>query len=166
MKTIILPTDFSEEAANAFRYAGALASRNKSRLVLVHAIPVEFLTTQEGSEVALPPAPQQQAYYLDKLVESGKQIRLESGHAFEMEAVCIQHSKKEPPGKVIPSKYFQRARFSLRRPPVGPAAESPAIGSRREAGGALSSETRNTLIMKQSGVTGIGQSRIKSALST
>ena len=104
MKTILVPTDFSEEAANAIRYAGALAARNKSRVVLAHAIPVEFLTTQEGSEVALPPAPQQQAYYLNKLTEFGKNILQDNGPDVEMEAVCKTGSLPDNLGKLVRSQ--------------------------------------------------------------
>ncbi len=54
MKTILVPTDYSETAANALRYAAGLAAYAEARLVLVHVyhIPVP---TSEVPLVALAP---------------------------------------------------------------------------------------------------------------
>jgi nucleotide-binding universal stress UspA family protein len=104
MKTIIIPTDFSENAANALHYAAALATQNNSKLVLLHAMPLETLTSMEGSEVALPPDPGLEVYYLNKLVQFGKQIREEKGFAFEMEAVCVYGPLPDNLNKLVCSK--------------------------------------------------------------
>jgi nucleotide-binding universal stress UspA family protein len=104
MKTILVPTDFSENAANAIRYAAALAARNKSKLILAHAIPGETLTSLEGSAVALPPDPRLEVYYLNKLVEYGKQIRMENGQDFELEAVCVNGSLPDNLNKLVANK--------------------------------------------------------------
>lgn len=104
MKTILIPTDFSENAANAIRYAGALAARNESKLVLVYAIPVELLATQEGGEVAMPPDPGQQPYYLDKLVEFGRHILQDSNPDVGIEAVCVNGSLSDNLNKLVRSK--------------------------------------------------------------
>jgi nucleotide-binding universal stress UspA family protein len=104
MKTIILPTDFSENAANALHYAAALAAHNKSKLLLVHAIPVETITSIEGNEVALPPDPRLEVYYLNKLVEDGKQIRKDTGYEFEMEAICVHGSLPDNLNRLVRSK--------------------------------------------------------------
>lgn len=104
MKTIIIPTDFSENAANALHYAAALAAQHNSKLVLVHTIPFETLTSMEGSEVALPPDPRLEVYFLNKLVQFGKQIRADNGYAFEMEAVCVNGPLPENLNKLVRSK--------------------------------------------------------------
>jgi nucleotide-binding universal stress UspA family protein len=104
MKTILLPTDFSDHAANALRYAGALAAQQKSKLVLVHAIAPEYLTTPEGSAVAVPADPQQEIYFLNKLVAFGNQLRLETGHDFELEAVCVHGSLPDNLNRLVRSK--------------------------------------------------------------
>lgn len=104
MKTIILPTDFSEIAAQALRYAAAFAAHTNSKLVLVHAIPVETLTSLEGSEVALPSDPRLEAHYLNKLEAFAKQLRQDNGYACPMEAVCVHGSLPDTLNKVVRHK--------------------------------------------------------------
>lgn len=104
MKTIILPTDFSDIAANALRYALAFAAQEKSRLVLVHAVAVETLTSMEGSEVALPPDPRMDTYYLNRLAAFGRQVRQDQGDACPMEAVCVHGSLPDTLNKLVRSK--------------------------------------------------------------
>ena len=44
MKSIIVPTDYSENATNATLYAAALAQKAKARLVLLHTFPYPVIT--------------------------------------------------------------------------------------------------------------------------
>lgn len=44
MKTLLVPTDFSETAANALRYAIAFARRNNSKLILLHSAELDYKT--------------------------------------------------------------------------------------------------------------------------
>jgi len=46
MKTILVPTDFSEAAGNALNYAARLAQYTKSKLLLFHAYHVPLLVTE------------------------------------------------------------------------------------------------------------------------
>ena len=46
MKTILVPTDFSETAINAINYAAALAQLSRSKLVLFHAFNVPIMVTE------------------------------------------------------------------------------------------------------------------------
>jgi hypothetical protein len=40
--TILLPVDFSERSVAAARYAGVLASRFQSRVIMLHVVPNEY----------------------------------------------------------------------------------------------------------------------------
>ncbi|ALJ00108.1 universal stress protein [Rufibacter tibetensis] len=48
MATILVPTDFSENAANAVQYAASLAVQTSSRLLLVHTVSVPVSVMPEG----------------------------------------------------------------------------------------------------------------------
>ena len=55
-KVILAPTDFSETAAHALRYAGALAARFNARLLVVYAdtfTPPVDVTSMSASTLAI-----------------------------------------------------------------------------------------------------------------
>ncbi|MGV3641666.1 MAG: universal stress protein [Adhaeribacter sp.] len=89
MKPIIVPTDFSGNATHALHYAAALATQTKSKLVLAHAIADQTTISLEGSRLSLPADPQQQAYVLDLLEQTGRQLRQDTGFLLDFEAVCL-----------------------------------------------------------------------------
>lgn len=89
MPTILVPTDFSGNATHALHYAASLASQSNSKLVLVHAIQVQTITSLEGSTENLPPDPKQQVYILDLLEQIGRQLRQDTGFALDFDAVCV-----------------------------------------------------------------------------
>jgi len=55
-RTILHPTDFSEQAKHAFCLARALAQEYGARLILLHVIPRRTVMTGQG--IALPPDPE------------------------------------------------------------------------------------------------------------
>jgi nucleotide-binding universal stress UspA family protein len=88
MKTILVPTDFSDNATNALYYAEALSSQIGSRLVLVHAIPREVIEVP-GNPFALKPDPRLEAYYLDKLEHLAGRIRAKYGSQLPVTTLCV-----------------------------------------------------------------------------
>jgi hypothetical protein len=53
LSTILLPVDFSERSVAAARYAGALACRFQSRVIMVHVVPNEYPVGGFEAPVAL-----------------------------------------------------------------------------------------------------------------
>jgi len=45
MKTILVPTDFSNNADNALKYAIAIAKTQKAKLILIHAFHIDYLSS-------------------------------------------------------------------------------------------------------------------------
>ena len=87
MKTILALTDFSANAANAIRNAVALANLSSSKLILVHILPLEVMTTAEsGVYTSFDPVVHE--HYATKLNDIAKEIQLENGFRFEVEAFC------------------------------------------------------------------------------
>src|SRR5699024_10184112 len=71
LKTILFPTDFSDDAAKAYTYALKTAERTGAELHFIHAIeePLDFATRHKGSEDRL----QAQAYeQIKKEIEKAK----------------------------------------------------------------------------------------------
>ena len=84
MKSIIAATDFSENAANAVRYAAALAEATKARLVLFHAFPYPVIATDIPVEIQS---------FIDETTETHVDKLLKIRHAlekqFNIEVRCI-----------------------------------------------------------------------------
>jgi nucleotide-binding universal stress UspA family protein len=91
MKTILVPTDFSDNAANALFYAAALASHTKSRLVLVHAIAMDVIELP-GNPFDLKPDRRLESYYLAELEHLAGRVRVKNGLHLEVETICV-HGK-------------------------------------------------------------------------
>jgi nucleotide-binding universal stress UspA family protein len=88
MKTILVPTDFSDHADNALYYAEALARQTNSRLILVHAIAREVIELP-GNPFSLKPDPRLEAYYLDKLDHLAGRIRAKQGSHLKVTTQCV-----------------------------------------------------------------------------
>lgn len=84
MKNIIVPTDFSKNAANAMHYAAALAQAAKARLVLYHAFPYPVIATDVPIEIQ---------QFIDETTETHVEKLLEIRHTLEkqygIEISCI-----------------------------------------------------------------------------
>ena len=84
MKNIIVPTDFSKNAANAMHYAAALARAAKARLVLYHAFPYPVIATDVPIEIQS---------FIDETTETHVDKLLEIRHALEkqyaIEISCV-----------------------------------------------------------------------------
>lgn len=87
MKTILVPTDFSANAANAINYAVKLADQVKGKLILCHALQSQILGLPEEG-VTISPEKLLKASYLEELNKLGRSIQLENGFRFELETVC------------------------------------------------------------------------------
>ena len=72
MKTILVPTDFSEQARNATKLAAEIARRGNAKILLVNVIEgarnFSFNTMGEGAEPV-----GEEAFYINKLIEVQKQ---------------------------------------------------------------------------------------------
>ncbi|PRY07272.1 nucleotide-binding universal stress UspA family protein [Pontibacter ummariensis] len=87
MKTLLVPTDFSDNATNAIRYAVALANITSCRLVLVHVMAIQVMTTAESTAYTSYD-PRVQRYHTDKLKAIAHQLQLENAFKFEVGYVC------------------------------------------------------------------------------
>lgn len=90
MKTILVPTDFSSNATVAMQYAARLAEHMACKLLLFHSVPVQVAV----AEVPAWYEPEQGLleYYEYKLLREAKQLRLDTGHRFEVEVICRKGS--------------------------------------------------------------------------
>ena len=87
MKTLLVPTDFSDNATNALRYATALAKRMKARLLLVHVLPIPVMVTAESTAYTSFD-PRLQKCYIGKLKALAYQLQLENASSLEVECYC------------------------------------------------------------------------------
>lgn len=87
MKTLLVPTDFSDNATNALRYAAALAKRVKARLLLVHVLPIQVMVTAESTAYTSFD-PRLQKCYTSKLKALAHQLQLENTFCFEVDCYC------------------------------------------------------------------------------
>ena len=87
MKTILVPTDFSANAANAIHYATALASRTGYKIILMHAIEPEIIEIP-GNPFVRQVDTRLENYYLDKLQKMAEQIRQQTNN-IQVETVCV-----------------------------------------------------------------------------
>jgi len=86
LKTILFPTDFSDDAAKAYTYALKTAERTGAELHFIHAIeePLDFATRQKGSEDRL----QAQAYeHIKKEIEKAKKKEKYQDIAFKSHVI-------------------------------------------------------------------------------
>jgi nucleotide-binding universal stress UspA family protein len=89
MKTILVPTDFSDNAINALYYAEALASQTQSQLVLVHAIARDVIELP-GNPFSLQEDLRLERYYLGKLESLASPIRAKYGPVLPVATHCVQ----------------------------------------------------------------------------
>jgi nucleotide-binding universal stress UspA family protein len=88
MKTILVPTDFSDNATNALYYAAALACQTKSRLVLVHAIAMDVIELP-GNPFDLKPDLRLETYYRDQLELLANKVRVINGTHLQVDTLCV-----------------------------------------------------------------------------
>jgi nucleotide-binding universal stress UspA family protein len=88
MKTILVPTDFSDNATNALYYAAALACHTQSRLVLAHAIAMDVIELP-GNPFDLKPDLRLETYYLDKLEQLASKVRVKNGIHLQVDTLCV-----------------------------------------------------------------------------
>jgi nucleotide-binding universal stress UspA family protein len=95
MKTLLVPTDFSDNAANALDYALGLARHTQGRIILFHNsdIPLNYTGTNLfsagdlalGTDPLLPAAalanPELEKIYQDKLQQLANQVRQQTGES-------------------------------------------------------------------------------------
>lgn len=86
MKTILVPTDFSDNALNAINYAAAIASQVRGKLILAHIINLPVTPVSNG--VVVFPDPKLEDDCKAELHKLSKELRLENGFRFEIEIVC------------------------------------------------------------------------------
>ncbi|KAA3435945.1 universal stress protein [Rufibacter hautae] len=86
MKTIIAPTDFSDNATNAVRYAAALAHQVKAKLVIVHIINLPSTPIEYGTPFL--PCVQLEEGYAQELNRLSKGLQLSHGFGLEIETDC------------------------------------------------------------------------------
>ena len=94
MKTILVPTDFSNNATNDLNYAAALASWAKGHIIILHAIELQAFCDAWG-QIAVKPDVRLEPYYYAKLNQISGQLRLENGFKFTVETVCV-HGELRP----------------------------------------------------------------------
>lgn len=86
MKTILVPTDFSENAHNALRYAGALASRLNARLILAHIIHLPVAPVESG--MVIPVDLHLGEDFSEELNTLATDLRKELNRELDIETIC------------------------------------------------------------------------------
>lgn len=86
MKTFLVPTDFSENANNALKYAAALAHHVKGRILIVHIINQPVTPLESG--VAKNHDAQLEEDCRQELNHLSKALLLENGFRFDVKTVC------------------------------------------------------------------------------
>jgi len=86
MKTILVPTDFSDNATNALNYAAALSSQVRGKLIIAHIINLPVTPIESGFIIST--NTQLEEDYKQELNRLSKELRLENGFRFEVETVC------------------------------------------------------------------------------
>jgi nucleotide-binding universal stress UspA family protein len=92
MKTILVPTDFSDHAANAVNYAASLATQINARLILVHAIALEVIEVP-GNPFVRHPDSRLENYYGDILQHQAHQLRLHH-NKLKVDSQCVHGTIK------------------------------------------------------------------------
>ena len=89
MKTILVPTDFSEQAKNATKLAAEIARKSGARILLVHIIEASrsfsFNTMGEAAESA-----GEDAFFLNKLIEVQKEHLDEAAKAPFLKGLTVE----------------------------------------------------------------------------
>ncbi|MES2131189.1 MAG: universal stress protein, partial [Bacteroidota bacterium] len=86
MKTLLVPTDFSEASNNAIDYAVEIARVTHAKLILFHAYHVPVITTE--AVVAIPEFKELEQYALDNLKKAERTIQIKHGSAIVTECIC------------------------------------------------------------------------------
>lgn len=102
MKTILVPTDFSENANNALHYAIKLAKKEKAKIILLHAfhftyvypeMPLQFLTEQIKTAEQLA---SNQLKLLCKKVEKSGECEFINQESLPVDLILDTIKKKKP----------------------------------------------------------------------
>ncbi|MGV3539378.1 MAG: universal stress protein [Rufibacter sp.] len=88
MNTILVPTDFTNNADTALAFAIALLKKMKGRLLLIHSVEVSAVGTPEGVAI-LPMATGLVEDSEEALEKQAQKIRLENAFQFEVETFCL-----------------------------------------------------------------------------
>lgn len=88
MPTILVPTDFSENAANALQFATQLVKKSGGKLLLVHTLVFPAMTSPQGL-VVVPTDQRQIEDCEEELQQLAAELTEENGNAFEVETVCL-----------------------------------------------------------------------------
>jgi nucleotide-binding universal stress UspA family protein len=86
MKTLLVPTDFSEISSNAIDYAVELSKITHAKIILFHAYHVPVVATE--ALVAVPDLAQIEKFAVDNLKRIESMIRIKQGHPVAIECVC------------------------------------------------------------------------------
>lgn len=86
MKTLLIPTDFSETSNNAIDYAVEIARATHAKLILFHAYHVPVITTE--AVVAIPEFKELEQYALDNLKKAERTIHIKHGSVIATECIC------------------------------------------------------------------------------
>ncbi|MDQ3289801.1 MAG: universal stress protein [Bacteroidota bacterium] len=85
MKTILVPTDFSPAAFNAMKYAAALATEVKSKLLLVHILELPVMPMESGMVL---PLDGQLEDCKEELTRLTQKLKLENSTLLEIKTIC------------------------------------------------------------------------------
>lgn len=85
MKTILVPTDFSQNATNALHYAAGLAYQVRGKLIIAHII--NLPVSPPGSGVVMPPDLQREEECQAELTRLAMELRQENNFRFEVETI-------------------------------------------------------------------------------
>jgi nucleotide-binding universal stress UspA family protein len=78
MKTILVPTDFSQNASNALAYAMGLAKKENAKIILAHAYYDVFVSGEIPAQFLLEQMAQTKKNAEDKLAEIALQVKAEN----------------------------------------------------------------------------------------
>lgn len=87
MKTILVATDFSNASLNAVNYAGEIAKRKKSKLILLHVYHSPIIVSDVT--VMLPSGKEMEKDGLKHLRRIKKALELEYKNSFLIECICV-----------------------------------------------------------------------------
>jgi len=88
MKTILAPTDFSENATNALNYAASLAKQAKAKIILVHIVNVNLPILPLDNNGVLAPLVNLEINYQRELNKIANQLQEQGAYQIEVEAIC------------------------------------------------------------------------------
>lgn len=89
LQTILVPTDFSENAATALQYAAGLATALRGKLILAHVINLPAgLPAYPEASLDLSTDPRQEQEAEEALNKLARNTRMANGFLFDLETVC------------------------------------------------------------------------------